>query len=840
MESQNTRRRYRSASKENDVTEIRSGIETGDDRDDVCGYSQDKRRRQRNNRRNQRRRRNDESSFFILFLQVGTTILLLCLAIFHIYEYIRPSISKRDMSSINNNEYGDDDDIDDAVNAMNLDDGKGLKLNQLLPLRNTDTDKAEKTKATIQKTAPPLPTFELTKSAEWDVFSTFGRFSPTAPTTMATEKKDTIIFWQAARELQENFAEIYGGENAARMLLDRGMTTFRVNEIDTSPIDVVVTACRFRQAKLEKRAFRIAFGGYSVTTGRGNRHKDSYPFQLREFLGPITKLAGIRSLQVNNAAIGGVPSFPYGWCMKEFWGGKKKTTLKDEAMNGTHNNNTKIDSIDANFDVSEIPDVVSWDFGMNEPGGPEGLEAYVRHLLSTYSSSTGPSSLSHLILPPKLIIKDYFTADHRREVLAEYSSLLKDPVVLHTDIAVEPFLARAEEFRPPGFKKWREWGSPKGAPGQASHHPAVQEHKLNGYILAMHFVTALEYMIAMEEREKEKRNSDDSDADNHHWCQQDSLTTSESLSSVSSVPTFFSLPPPVSRKIANETKLHYDGILFGNPIMDQSNINNNNNVAILQNGSFVPWIMNPVRCRTTFEPKLSGDLSEIIVNGSAGEDLDVLLPKSQYYYNKGWTLDLSEAEKAAKRKLSVYPNGLGFRDSKEAYYGIYESPQMTLLLPYETSLLPKAGDSASDFYQSLVVCSVNEKNVDYSIPHSCNFATDVGVRIGGISVTQNDTKMFDTIGLLYLGKPICKHVKIPSEARLTSHNTLLNEVDDPVNGFHERNDYVNLLENDETGLLVEVFVSNRHIVHINQACSLSHVLWEEKATNHRLQKSNQL
>lgn len=25
-------------------------------------------------------------------------------------------------------------------------------------------------------------------------------------------------------------------------------------------------------------------------------------------------------LEVRNAAIGGVPSFPYGWCLENFWG----------------------------------------------------------------------------------------------------------------------------------------------------------------------------------------------------------------------------------------------------------------------------------------------------------------------------------------------------------------------------------------------------------------------------------------------------------------------------------------------------------------------------------------
>jgi hypothetical protein len=334
----------------------------------------------------------------------------------------------------------------------------------------------------------------------------------------------------------------------------------------------------------------------------------------------------------------------------------------------------------------------------------------------------------------------------------------------------------------------------------------------------MHFVTALEYMVAMEEKAVQ------TDAD---WCHTTRAEQDESPSS----PV---LPPPVSRKIINDTSLPYDGIFFGYPIDSSSNRSS-------------PWRMNPIRCRTTFEPKFSGDLSEIVVSGTMGEDLDPTLPKSQYYYNHGWTLDLSEAEKTAKKKLNTYPNGLGFTDSKEAYYGIYESPPVALLLPYEAAdgsfAEPKTGDPANDWYESIVVCQVNDKNTfdsAFKDPDSCDLWSDVGVRIGGFEVAQNATKMLKTIGSVYLGKPICKHVLIPEGAKLTSHNTLVREGNKGGDKDSSSSRTVmagdgysgdsRLLDTDQTGLLVEVFVSNPHIVHVNQACSLSHVIWEERSS----------
>lgn len=90
---------------------------------------------------------------------------------------------------------------------------------------------------------------------------------------------------------------------------------------------------------------------------------------------------------------------------------------------------------------------------MNEPGDVSaGLEAYLRQTLTMKKG------------PPLLIVKDTHMATRRKSVIHEYvnNGLLKDPIIVHTDPAAEPFLREDESARPPGFQKWRVFGAPKG------------------------------------------------------------------------------------------------------------------------------------------------------------------------------------------------------------------------------------------------------------------------------------------------------------------------------------------------------------------------------------------
>ena len=106
-------------------------------------------------------------------------------------------------------------------------------------------------------------------------------------------------------------------------------------------------ALRMIQALLEDRPFVMAFSGYSITVGRGNFFNQSFPFVTQRVLQePLQRIMNTE-LIVRNGAIGGIPSYPYGFCLEHFLG--------------------------------TDPDVISWDYSMNEGGRDASvLEAFVR------------------------------------------------------------------------------------------------------------------------------------------------------------------------------------------------------------------------------------------------------------------------------------------------------------------------------------------------------------------------------------------------------------------------------------------------------------------------------
>ena len=550
--------------------------------------------------------------------------------------------------------------------------------------------------------------------------------------------KKYTLFWQSAEGLRNRFSQRYGNaqKDAARWILQNAYTTIS-NSTNK-------TACRLLDAKDQQRTFRIAFGGYSVTAGRGNTFAQSYPLVMESILSTIFSTAGI-DFSVTNAAIGGCPSFPYGWCMENFWG----------------------------RDV----DVVSWDYAMNEAGGPvSGLDAYVRHAMQ-------------LPRKPFLIVKDTsLMSGNRKELLQDLhrAGVLSDALILHSDAAARPFLDRDNEERPEGFKDWRVFGAPPGAPGQVLHHPAKKEHEFMAWLLSMYLLSALELVMLHEEQpflECKKIEKND-----------------------------ISFPAP--RRADNTTK-EWHHLFYGDKTTSMD-------------GS-TSYKVPHLHCRTSFEPIVAGDLSSLVVAGALGDQLDIMLPRSMMYYGRAWVMDMSAEEKRAKQKLDVF-GGLGFVDSKKAYYGIYASGSLHLFLPVvkDHRSPPRTGDLALNWFRSLVFCEVNERRD----PDACHTVQDVSYTIGGSSNTN--ATWIDEAGSMFMGKKICVYLNIPRDARLSRRSDALTSSSNTTGDFSSSSSRqvvwvpgrLNGTNEDEVGLAVEVRVTNLRIAKREQACSVSHVVWE--------------
>lgn len=186
----------------------------------------------------------------------------------------------------------------------------------------------------------------------------------------------------------------------------------------------------------------------------------------------MSELFGI-PLVVRNAAIGGIPSFPYGFCLDHFLGSD--------------------------------PDVISWDYSMNEGGRDASiLEAFLRQATQQMPNR------------PMVIMVD--TNAIRMDTLDEYThkGWLKDAIAIgKKDILNDKEIfggeknPKPQKDLPAGFQDWNEFGAPKQCPGRGSWHPKRQEHAMMGWLIAMYFVEAMERAVVMRE-ERQKKTSESS------------------------------------------------------------------------------------------------------------------------------------------------------------------------------------------------------------------------------------------------------------------------------------------------------------------------------------------
>jgi hypothetical protein len=219
---------------------------------------------------------------------------------------------------------------------------------------------------------------------------------------------------QHLEDIRQAFRTRYGGSSVSSELLQRGLHAF--GSID-------YTAQRLLVASQEGRPFVMAFSGYSITVGRGNFFNQSFPFVVQNLLQhAMQEILGV-PLEVRNGAIGGIPSFPYGFCLEHFLG--------------------------------RDPDVISWDYSMNEQGHDASvLESWIRQ---------ATQQLPHR---PMIIMVD--TNAHRMHLLEQYAQRgwLKDALAVgRKEILKDEAKVLAMDPLPPGFQEWDEFGAVRSKMG---------------------------------------------------------------------------------------------------------------------------------------------------------------------------------------------------------------------------------------------------------------------------------------------------------------------------------------------------------------------------------------
>ena len=525
--------------------------------------------------------------------------------------------------------------------------------------------------------------------------------------------------------VREEFNKRYGGKEAAQAMLKRGITSF--GNIDA-------TARRMVSAAIEQRPFVMAFSGYSVTVGRGNFFNQSFPFVVERILQqPLQSILGI-SLVVRNAAIGGIPSFPYGFCMEHFLGSD--------------------------------PDVISWDYSMNE--GREDasiLEAFLRQASQQLKNH------------PMMIMLD--TNFARTQLLQDYTNqgLLLDAITVGKAEVVDKALFGQKPAPPLGLQHWEEFGAPDQCPGRGSWHPKKMEHELIGWMIAMHFVEALERA--------------------HRF-----LGSSERQQLEIDSPVF---PAPLTKVPVNDPEV--TELLYGHKEDEKS------------------YRIKDLSCRTSFLPATDHTkvLPSIIVSGFAEGDLDIMVDRTDSHYKEGWVLDVSKVERDTKRKVERC-GGLGYIDMKIALYGVPDSGTLRLWLPFEgpshDNHRHEHDDSedneAKHWFDDFIICEANEKRDE----GACKLDQDLEITVGGVGVSR--ITQINGAGE-YLRRRTCVNVGVPSDAKTTVLKNVVSTDGQPLSSNDKRRFGV---DDNTVGLLVDIRAKPR-VTRSKGACCVSHIIWEQ-------------
>ena len=554
--------------------------------------------------------------------------------------------------------------------------------------------------------------------------------------------------------------------------------------------DVKVTAKRLLHARASNQPFVMAFAGYSVTVGRGNYFHQSFPFVLERLLGPLLQNVLGVSLEVRNAAIGGIPSFPYGFCLPHF--------------------------------VGKDADVVSWDYSMNEGKGAAVLESYIRHTLSALPKQ------------PLLIVLDTNNAA-RSQLLGQYTTLrlLHDAMTLKRgiDVIPKPLLEQAaqeaEEAKrllqqdsnqttttapprmvsklPVGLQNWTEFGAPNRCPGRSSWHPKLREHEFMGYVLAMHFVNVMEKALDLQE------SGDTVNIAASPFDDDFVMNTMGDEHNQIVFPLHLQDPPKGNPKPVTQ-------LLYGHPVSKKHHSE---------------FVMKQASCRTSFLPaqEATTTLPTVVVSGLIQPDLDMMEDRSDAMYEQGWVLDVSKIERDTKKKVQRC-GGLGYIDMKVALYGIPQSGTLRLFLPFEGPSHdhhehggedPETDFKALHWMDDLILCEANEKRG----PEACQLHEDLEIKVGGSDLVQPITHV-DGAGV-YLNRKTCVHVAIPPQARVTQLSQVTKTDGTPLTEQEQARWHKSAgtqHKKEIIGLQVDITPKTR-VTRKQGACCLSHIIWEQ-------------
>jgi len=188
-----------------------------------------------------------------------------------------------------------------------------------------------------------------------------------------------------------------------------------------------------------------------------------------------------------------------------------------------------------------------------------------------------------------------------------------DPIVIDIDAISKEFLNLQQQIIPPAFTDWETFGAPDGAPHKNMRSSlSLRQHELIGWILSIHFVRAAELVAVHLAGLGVVGGGGGGMEDN-----MDSLWKKHQLPAPQSPQVVLDGPPSKATSM-----------MYGIPETDDTR-----------------WSMNPIHCRTSFEPTVGGTLHDSIISGAVAEDIDLMFPKGPMIFNTGWTLDLGPTER---------------------------------------------------------------------------------------------------------------------------------------------------------------------------------------------------